>query len=67
MNYTNDNKKSWQECLLKSEVVLQLWGKTISVYNTPTHGKYAMGGWPYIADLFILAQEVLKESKINDL
>lgn len=67
MKYSEDLKKGWRDCFLKYETTLPLWAKSISAYNTATYGGRAMGGWPYIADLFILAQEVLREEITDEL
>lgn len=64
-NWTTQEKKFWWDLLLHEDsIYLTNWARQIKDgANTINKGCWLDGGMPCIADMLILAQEVLQESK----
>lgn len=58
--FKEEDKKYWQKCFLSYS--LPGWSESISKGRVKTT-EGGWGGYPYIGDLFILAQEILEDTK----
>lgn len=57
------NKEFWKECFL-TEYCMASWAESIAKDRVPiTHKGLWFTDWPYVAELFFLAHEILQETK----
>lgn len=64
MNTPADAKKAWLEWFLGKRArtdMIRDWSDCITIYKQDT--RPPNDGWAYIGDLFLLAQDVLQETK----